>query len=741
MDTPEYAARTANALGGLTTAPTAFDRDPMLRHLAAMSLYQEVNLLSRYVTDAVRYRGGQAFLVRLQLSVLPSQRKLPYDVTTDITIHPQDMMAHAGLAQANQDAERTAKLRAEAKEKDDPETAEKVRLERKEGALARAWKALYPGHDYAPGALTGPGGDTRWAPAVARVGALYPEREGKEAGHRPCPARWDSVNVVPMVVTDNLEGIAASRSTDSATQLGLALMATVANMGAGANFSETKEAIRRAQGRDTNSLLTVARLTEDTVRIRLGAAQSPSLGNTLLPRTHNISLVVIFRPCEADAIDPRGEERMLTAVTKASFTDVFTGKTLPYQPAVERMVDLTTSMNRKYNNRFSYLEYAHLYRLVSRQDREGFFDFFDKKLALAKADNLGRKGRDPCDGLSRDLSLRRGLDLRLRYGSAVNDIKPKDKDNELLQYLYGEPERADTHGCFREVLAHDVASNALWTDLQSVRPFGEYSYANIPVVLQKIAPALPDENQTAVLSYNDAGATVTLYQGKHLGPIQDAKATLKLMAVATPKKDAPAGTLEDSAELVIPASSEKPSDDGRSLGLTFPAFHKIPVGNSNHTVSYTKPKINVQVGRMHDGRTLPDAGVEDYKNVRLVEAKAAPEKTPDYSLAAPATAVVADASGKARFSLFVKKENATSKAAKLRLTVEGAEVAEVTGAQPSEDGGWSVAGPGRIAFTFEGLMPGQSVKLALLGTTDGKEAAVATALSRPIFALPAPPKD
>ncbi len=55
------------------------DRDPMTKFAAATALYQEVQLINHYVKDAALRKGMQAYVVRLQVSVLPQLRGQAYD--------------------------------------------------------------------------------------------------------------------------------------------------------------------------------------------------------------------------------------------------------------------------------------------------------------------------------------------------------------------------------------------------------------------------------------------------------------------------------------------------------------------------------------------------------------------------------------------------------------------------------------------------------------------------------------
>lgn len=52
-------------------------KDAMLEYTAATALYQEVQLLNRYVTDAALRHNMEAYIVRLQIGVVPFRRNLP----------------------------------------------------------------------------------------------------------------------------------------------------------------------------------------------------------------------------------------------------------------------------------------------------------------------------------------------------------------------------------------------------------------------------------------------------------------------------------------------------------------------------------------------------------------------------------------------------------------------------------------------------------------------------------------
>jgi hypothetical protein len=70
-----------------TTAPTLED-DPILQYQVATALVQEAAMLNRYVEDARVWADHDAYLVRLQVGIMPRRRYQPYDVSTTISFLP-----------------------------------------------------------------------------------------------------------------------------------------------------------------------------------------------------------------------------------------------------------------------------------------------------------------------------------------------------------------------------------------------------------------------------------------------------------------------------------------------------------------------------------------------------------------------------------------------------------------------------------------------------------------------------
>ena len=101
--------------------------------------------------------------------------------------------------------------------------------------------------------------------------------------------------IVPLLVTDQVEGAIQSRRAERLTEIVLALSAAYAGIGGEVNINAISQQIERALGRSYNSLLTVGRIGENVLRVRLGARQTSSTPDQYeaIPRTHNISLLVL----------------------------------------------------------------------------------------------------------------------------------------------------------------------------------------------------------------------------------------------------------------------------------------------------------------------------------------------------------------------------------------------------------------------------------------------------------------
>lgn len=222
--------------------------DAMLEYWNATSLYQEVQLLNRSLRDAAIPSGHRAYMVRLQVGLVPRKRHQPYDVYTTLSFFsPEEQPA---------------------------------------GVDARL-AGLTPGTSLR-GTITG-------APPTGP-------------------------SVLPILVTDNLEASSISRAQEDVQRLSVMLSGFPGSFAAQAAADlMTSSFAAQIAGRDLNSLLTVSRVSDNTLRVRIGAMREPSAGYAMVPRNHYVTLLVMV---------PEQAPAAVQVLARTSLVDTETGAEL-----------------------------------------------------------------------------------------------------------------------------------------------------------------------------------------------------------------------------------------------------------------------------------------------------------------------------------------------------------------------------------------------------------------------------
>lgn len=235
-------------LPDLPSATADLEIDPFIRYSTALSLYQEVQLINRYVRNAALRYGYVPYFVRMHISLSPYGRQRPYDVFSKISF---------------------------------------------------------------------------FTPPVASLNAEVVDSALASTNAK----QYDLPYVIPLIVTDNLEGTRSSRSAELARQLSLALNLMVKGVGAEAGFNALNENLKAIAGTDLNSLQSVSRLTDSSVQVRFGAARQPTAGYEMVARAYSLSTVVLVPRKYIEAASD--EDRMLSIIAKSVWRHAETGKELP----------------------------------------------------------------------------------------------------------------------------------------------------------------------------------------------------------------------------------------------------------------------------------------------------------------------------------------------------------------------------------------------------------------------------
>jgi hypothetical protein len=306
--------------------------DPFTRYSAATALYQEVQLLDRYVRDIALKRNADVYVMRLDVSLLPARRGQAWDAYTTFalfvepparpTIHftatPTSIVPGGSTllqwsvtgADAVTIEPGIGTVQNTGSQYVSPSMTTPYRLSasNKVGTATRMIEITVappssvpvPRNDRQPDARpkndrSADGRDAeKFRAAVQMVNALSgqliaPLLTGVQDQFRE-PAIEPTV--VPILVTDSLEQSFGASSESYLRQFAVALSLLKQGFGASGQLGRQVQALQTALGQDTNSLLTVTKVSQNSVRVRFGAAQQLSSGLALVPRNHTVTLVV-----------------------------------------------------------------------------------------------------------------------------------------------------------------------------------------------------------------------------------------------------------------------------------------------------------------------------------------------------------------------------------------------------------------------------------------------------------------
>lgn len=263
--------------------------DSMLQYSAATALYQEVQLLERYIGDAAIPAGFRPYMVRLQVSLMPSRRHAPYDVYTTLSF-------------------------------------------------------FVPGEQGAAAAT---------APRRTTDDGIFERPFG------------DGPKVLPLIVTDNLEASLESHSLESLRTLLVSLLDFPGNSFIEPLFGAMMHGALRDQvfGRDLNSLLTVARLSENTLRIRLGATQEATANYAMVPRNHNVTLLLMV---------PEDAPPLMEVVSKTVLVDTESGRELAADDGREELEVLRRFRKERRLDALELDTLRSMHALARQNDQAGF---------------------------------------------------------------------------------------------------------------------------------------------------------------------------------------------------------------------------------------------------------------------------------------------------------------------------------------------------------------------------------
>ena len=618
--------------------PDATEVDPVLRHRVAADIYQEIQTLNRYIDAAARRSGYRAEFVRLQVSLMPRSPRLPYDAYVNISFFA------SCLGQAK--------------------------------ALASA---------AASAAVTG-------APACSEN-----EEGAYDVGQVPL---GKSPMVVPLLVTDNIESTLASRNIEAMRQVALGLAGVLSSVGLKADYNSFDDRRQALLGRSFNSIMTIGHVADNTIRVRLGAINQGPSGQRMVPRTHDVSLVVLVP----------NKTRRVAVTSKTEFMDPDTAEIVPARSSTNREQTEELHVARKYDGEYCFA--------------------------------AGDTGTS--DGFKRLSEL-----------AFIGDQEEFNKDPESQRTAChggGWPEPA-TSAALHEHRWRKATY--VWADMISLIPGSRFNHTVFDIdALKKKEQAKDPANvcppvQTAILRDDGAASIVVLPLGQELVA---SKLSPLLQIATTPS--CRRGTYA--------ALAAKVDDSSRVIGLTFPSLHALgisplcaqtaqvvlggcvaPAQSTSAAVSTANASGSVQRGQGHagarkraDGDSLAaavppasrrTAGTAEADPVAIGLSYAvsyvAPKKSEETgaagqsTLRATSTHVTLDENDEATIALSLRRGSEKV----VYLSLRGADIAEQTnpGVLQSTESGLAVVGSGTATVALRNLHEGRPFRL-FLADADGK---------------------
>ena len=122
----------------------------------------------------------------------------------------------------------------------------------------------------------------------------------------------------PLVISDAMEINSVEKSLETIRQASLGISGMIQAIGVNAGVERAVDRLLAKSGANRNSLITVGRVSDSMLRIRLGAYDSGSGGLVMAARSYNISLMIL--------VDESYEH--LAINTRTEFVDVYNGSRL-----------------------------------------------------------------------------------------------------------------------------------------------------------------------------------------------------------------------------------------------------------------------------------------------------------------------------------------------------------------------------------------------------------------------------
>lgn len=476
------------------------EMDPFLWYSTALSLYQEVHLLSRLFKDIGIDDNYEPYIVRLEVACMPKVKRAPYDAVVDIVFSP---VGDDGLPATN------------------------------------------------------------------------------------------AMQIIPCLVTDNVEARFSELSDEKIVEMAAKVAATIKSVSVGAEARAKSQFMKSVLGNEYNSLLTVGRLSDNTLRVRLGAMHDPGSGYAAVPRTHKITLLALIK---RDIALRTGQT--LNAISCVRYYDSADGSQL-YTRDAKKIADLVRRWRQiggkgyvgfcreeekdfalNLFSAFGNSDYCKFKRIVqAMRKREGISIGSASSLKENKSQDGGTAQTVSqasaksisCATMASTSRSSDGDSKRLHNGINISPLPERDDDDSLRQGDNNDPDNRNRLGVkavpspeISTKETNDIGVNILWLDVANILSSSAYDFTSVG-----LPKALGFEDcKIGTAGFAQTSDPLTVLDNGTVSEVH-------IRNVGRPKTPRFQAVLEypkvDGAPFLISASSVAADSNGTGLVLEFPS--------------------------------------------------------------------------------------------------------------------------------------------------------------------------
>ncbi len=467
--------------------------------------------------------------------------------------------------------------------------------------------------------------------------------------------------IIPLLVTDDLEVSQTNSALNIAKQLAATLGGIVGNVALQGQASELSSKYNAILGSDLNSLYSVARSGENSIKVRIGASRSPQESSSpvyaMVPQTHEVSFLVLV---DQDFLP-------IHTVDTKELTFNNSGKNLNKGCSKEALPELHV------------LSYTKLKKTTNGEELD-----VDPNLSGELVHKLAERTSSP-DNVEEVYS---------KLLASKNNISKGD--------THAFEEFSDRMGI------NNKYSEVLWLGMQAIANISEWSSMHFDIPMKRgSVNQIKNELSLQPITLTDDcnGNLSTTVLG--MGQVTDKQVKAKL------KSDL----------IEIPALSISQPLAG-SIQVQFPPIYSyLPQAQAIHEDGCKKEKsskldsLKLIIEQNHDERFSRAKSLNDTAEINKLYYHAIPKKdgSPTISLALATDTLTADSNGSGKLRVLIKGSKSYKD---IQLSISGATLNSVTNASLQTDGTLlTPSNVGQIACdtVLQGLVSGRSVTIRAVG--------------------------